>query len=162
MTDFRGGNRIISKVDSMCSPSIEFISNPEILVTTCNPDSSRWMIAMSTEGKRLWNVSRPGTQIWPRLVVAPNGLRIARETLLVNHDVSTITPLSFDDVKEQRVEVYDAATGRVDLSAPATPILDGGGNVAISPSARRVAILDAGAIQVYELAAPTSAAPAAH
>lgn len=152
---FRGGNRIIGKLDSMCAPAVEFVSNPEVLITTCNPDNSRWMVAMSTDGKRLWNASKPPTQIWPRLIMAPNGLRVARETLTVTHPVDTYSPLSFDDVEGQLVEIYDALTGKVDLTAPASPILDGGGNVAISPSARRVAILDAGAIKVYELPAPS-------
>lgn len=155
LNSFKGGSRIMGKLDSMCAPSVEFVSNPEVLVTTCNPDGSRWMVAMSTDGKRLWNVMKPPTQIWPRLYMAPNGLRLARETLLVTHPINSFSPLSFDDVKGQLVEVYDAITGKVDLTAAASPILDGGGNVAISPSARRVAVLDAGAIQVYELP-PTS------
>ena len=116
---------------------------------------------MSTDGKRLWNAAKPPTQIWPRLIMAPNGLRLARETLLVTHEIDTFAPLSFDDVKGQLVEVYDGITGKVNLTAPASPILDGGGNVSISPSARRVAILDAGAIQVYELPAPSSGLPSA-
>jgi len=155
LNSFKGGSRIIGKLDSMCAPSVEFVSNPEVLVTTCNPDGSRWMVAMSTDGKRLWNVVKPPTQIWPRLYMAPNGLRLARETLLATHPIDTFSPLSFDDVKGQLVEVYDAITGKLDLTAAASPILDGGGNVAISPSARRVAVLDSGAIQVYELP-PTS------
>lgn len=154
---FRGGNRTIGVLDSMCAPAVEFVSNPEVLITTCNPDGSRWMVAMSTDGKRLWNAEKPPTQIWPRLVMAPNGLRVARETLTVSHAVDTYSPLSFDDVKGQLVEVYDAISGKVDLTAPASPILDGGGNIAISPSARRVAVLDAGAIKVYELPAPSAA-----
>ena len=157
---FKGGNRVIGRLDSICAPSVEFVSNPEVLVTTCNPDGSRWMVAMSTDGKRFWNVAKPPTQIWPRLIMAPNGLRLARETLMVTHAVDTFSPLSFEDVTGQLVEVYDAISGKVDLTAPASPILDGGGNVAISPSARRVAILDAGAIQVYELAAPSADASA--
>ena len=159
---FRGGSRIIGKIDSMCAPSVEFVSNPELLVTTCNPDESRWMVALSTDGKRLWNASKPGTQIWPRLIMAPNGLRLARETLLATHTVNVMSPLSFDDVKAQWVEVYDASSGKVELTAPANPILDGGGNVAISPSARRVAILDSGAIRVYELAAPAAGQLSVH
>ncbi len=94
--------------------------------------------------------------------MAPNGTRLARETLRFTHAVETYSPVSFDDVTGQLVEVYDAITGKVDLTAPASPILDGGGNVAISPSARRVAILDAGAIQVYELPAPVPAPGAKH
>lgn len=159
---FRGGSRIIGKIDSMCAPSVEFVSNPELLVTTCNPDESRWIVALSTDGKRLWNVSKPGTQIWPRLIMAPNGLRLARETLLATHTVNAISPLSFDDVKAQWVEVYDASSGKIELTAPASPILDGGGNIAISPSARRVAILDSGAIQVYELPPPVAAPLSSH
>jgi hypothetical protein len=153
---FRGGNRIMGKIDSMCTPSVEFVSDPEAVVTTCNPDESRWMVAMSTNGKRLWNAAKPATQIWPRLIMAPNGTRLARETLLATHAVNTFAPLSFDDVKGQLVEVYDAASGKVELTSEASPILDGGGNVALSPSARRVAVLDAGAIQVYELPPATS------
>lgn len=161
MNYFRGGSRILGKLDSMCAPSLEFISDPEVLVTACNPDESRWMVAMSTDGKRLWNQSRPATQIWPRLIMAPNGLRFARETLLATHEVNATAPISFDDVKAQWVEVYDASNGKMELTAPASPILDGGGNVAISPSARRVAILNAGAIEVYELPSPAAgAAPA--
>ena len=162
MNYFRGGSRIIGRIDSMCAPSIEFISNPELLVTACNPDESRWMVAMSTDGKRLWNTSKPGTQIWPRLIMAPNGVRLARETLLATHAVYVMSPLSFDDVKAQWVEVYDASTGKMELTAPASPILDGGGNVAISPSARRVAILDSGAIRVYELPAPAAGQLSVH
>jgi hypothetical protein len=161
MNRFRGGSQVIGRFDSMCAPSVEFVSNAEVLATACNPDNSRWMVAMSTAGKRLWNKSRPAIQIWPRLIMAPNGSRFARETLVVTHEVGTLSPLSFDDVKEQRVEVYDAATGKVELTAPASPILDGGGNIAISPSGR-VAILDAGAIQVYELPAPEQISPGRH
>ena len=159
---FRGGSRIIGKIDSMCTPSVEFVSNPEVLVTTCNPDESRWIVALSTDGKRLWTALKPGTQIWPRLIMAPNGLRFARETLLATHNVNTLSPLSFDDIKAQWVEVYDASSGKMELTAPASPILDGGGNVAISPSARRIAVLDAGAIRVYELPASGSAPAPAH
>ena len=151
---FTGGSRIIGKLDSTCSPALEFVSNDEVLATTCNPDGSRWMVAMTTDGRRLWNAASPPTQIWPRLVMAPNGLRLARETLTVTHPVNAFSPLSFDDVKGQLVEVYDAASGKPALTTTASPVLDGGGNIAISPTGKRVAVLNAGAIQVFELPAP--------
>lgn len=148
---FTGGSRVIGRIDSTCSPVPDFVSNEEVLVTTCNPDNSRWMVALSTNGKRMWNVASPRTHIWPRLIMAPDGKRLARETLVSTHAVDAFSPLSFEDVKGQLVEVYDASDGKVELTAPASPVLDGGGNVAISPSGKRIAILDAGAIQVYEL-----------
>ena len=90
-------------------------------------------------------------KIWPRLTMAPNGMWLARETLTASHPVETMAPLSFDDVKGQLVEVYDTTSGMRVLTTPASPVLDGGGNVAISPSGKRVAVLNAGAIQVFEL-----------
>ena len=56
-------------------------------------------------------------------------------------------------MKGQLVRVFNAADGKVALEAPASPALDSGGNVAISPAGRRVAILNAGAIQVFDLPA---------
>ena len=148
---FSGGNRVIGKFESACTPAVEFISDTMILATTCNADGSRGMIAMSTDGRRLWRASSPPTQIWPRLTMAPNGMWLARETLTASHPVETMAPLSFDDVKGQLVEVYDTTSGMRVLTTPASPVLDGGGNVAISPSGKRVAVLNAGAIQVFEL-----------
>ena len=79
-------------------------------------------------------------------------LAAARETLTVSHPMDSLSPLSFDEVKGQLVEVYDAVGARLVLKASASPVLDGGGNEqVISPSGKRVAVLDAGAIQVYEL-----------
>ena len=107
----------------------------------------------------MWTAPCPGTQVWPLLVVSADGSILARETLTVSHPVDPFSPLSFDEVTGQSVEVYDAAQGTLKLRAPANPVLDGGGNVAISPSGKRVAVLNAGAIQVYELGAQVSSGP---
>jgi hypothetical protein len=98
--------------------------------------------------------------VWPLLVRSPDNSRFARETLTVSHAIDAYSPLSFDDVSGQLVEVFDSASGRLALKAPASPVLDAGGNVAISPSGKRVAVLNDGAIQVYELAAPQTTLPA--
>jgi len=72
--------------------------------------------------------------------------------LSVDHSVEDFAhPLDSQDIKGQLVEVYDSIGGKLLLKAPASPILDAGGNVAISPSGKRVAILNAGAIEIYEL-----------
>jgi hypothetical protein len=85
-----------------------------------------------------------------------------QETLAVTHAVSSYAPLSSDDIKGQVVRVFDAATGEVAFESPASPVLDAGGNVALSPSSRRVAVLNQGAIEVFDLppaAALAGAAP---
>lgn len=156
---FKGGSKLLGNIDSACQPPAEFVSHDEAVINTC-VENGRRLIAMSTEGKKLWELSSPSTQIWPILVIGPDGSRLARETLTVDHAIDdfghTLAP---EDIKEQTVEVYDAVGGKLLLQAPASPILDGGGNVAISPSGKRVAILNGGAIDVYALAQPEGTSP---
>ena len=154
---FTGGSKMLGKVESMCQPPVEFISQTEAVANTCASQGGRRLVAVSTEGLRLWDAPCPATQVWPLLVMSANGSVLARETLSVSHPVEAFSPLSFDDVTGQLVEVYDAERGTLELKAPANPVLDGGGNVAISPSGKRVAILNAGSIQVYELSAQAPA-----
>jgi len=151
---FSGGSKILGKVESACAPAIRFITQNEALANTCTVEGGRMMVAFSTDGNRLWDALAAPNQVWPLLVMAPNGSRVARETLVITHPIDAFSPLVFDDVMGQLVEVYDAVSGKLVLKAPASPVLDGGGNVAISPSGRRVAVLDSGAIQIYDLPEP--------
>jgi hypothetical protein len=149
---FSGGSKILGKLDSSCQPPVEFISRTQVVVNTCVFQNGRRLIALSTEGQKLWEAASPSTQIWPLLIPAPDGSRLARETLTLDHSVEDFAhPLDIQDIKGQLVEVYDSATGKLLLKAQANPVLDAGGNIAFSPSGKRVAILNAGAIQIYEL-----------
>jgi hypothetical protein len=165
---FSGGSRILGHVESNCSPIFDFLSQREVLVTTCTPLGAGKLVAMTTEGRRLWDVETSDATMWPLVVRSPDGLRLAREALRVNHPIRAGSSVDQGDIKGQLVEVLDAADGKVVLEAAASPILDGGGNIAISPSGRRVAVLNGGAVQVFELPAPTpllepsSLAPATH
>jgi len=57
-------------------------------------------------------------------------------------------------VKGQVVRVFDAATGKVVLETPISPTFDAGGNVALSPSGRRLTVLNESAIEVFDLPTP--------
>jgi hypothetical protein len=151
---FTGGTRMLGSVETACDPDDEFLSQDEILITGCTPDGASKLVAMTTEGKTLWIAQAPETEMWPHLTVAPNGSRLAWTTLDTSHLVSMFAPMDSEDVKEQSVTVFDAATGDVAFVSPLSPILDAGGNVAISPSGRRVALLNAGAVQVFDLPPP--------
>jgi hypothetical protein len=151
---FTGGSTLLGKVNSVCSPQLDFISTTEFLIGTCNSSGDPRVVAMSTAGKRLWEDQAAGTSVWPLLVSGSNGSRIARETLMASHTVNASNPLDSGDIKGQDVQILDAASGKLVLRAAASPILDAGGNVAISPTARRVAVLMDGAIQVFDLPAP--------
>jgi len=151
---FTGGARVLGNVESACSPEYDFISQREVLVTACLPDGSDRLTAMDTDGHHLWENRTSAISVWPLVVSSPDGSRLARETLAVTHSVNAYQPLDQSDIKGQLVRVFNAATGGVVLTAPASPALDAGGNVAISPSGRRVAVINAGSIQVFELPAP--------
>lgn len=150
---FTGGSRLLGRVSSVCSPPLEFLSRDVALANTCLPQGGRDLVALSGDGRRMWDAPAPPTQVWPLLVPSLGGTRLARETLMVSHAVEPFAPLSFDDVTGQLVEVFDTATGRTLLKAPASPVLDGGGNVALSPAGRWAAVLNGSAIEVYDLTA---------
>jgi len=154
MNYFNGGTRMVGHVDSTCAPVYEFISQRELLVTACESWGGHRLVAMDTDGRHLWDVLASGSGVWPLLIKSQDGSRVARETLAVSHTVSAYAPLDPDEIKGQLVRVFDAANGKEALAAPATPPLDAGGNVAISPSGRRVAVLNAGAIQIFDLPVP--------
>lgn len=153
MTYFQGGNATLASVDSTCGLTNNFLTDQLILSTACGPDGDR-LVAVTTAGSTLWADQTPSAAIWPELTIAPDGRRILRETLGVSHPVDSYSPIDQSDIKGQWLTVYDAATGDMALETPVSPALDSGGNVAISPSGRRVAALNAGAIQIFDLPAP--------
>lgn len=152
--DFGGGSRIVGKVDSICSPVVDFVSSREFLATTCGNTGDPKLVALSVNGQRLWETTPTEPMVWPLLISNAAGTRVARETLVASHGVNAAAPLGTDDIKGQDVQVFDAATGRVVLRAAASPIFDAGGNVAISPTGQRVAIVMDSKIQVFDLPAP--------
>jgi len=155
LNTFAGPSRVVAQVDSSCAPSADYISESELLASTCDPGGGR-LVALSAKGGRLWEVRRTSNVLWPLLETAQDGSRLAREVLVLketaNHYKKRL--IGAQEVIGQKVTVSNAADGKVVLEAPVSPMLDGGGNVAISPSGRRVAILNNGAIQVFEVAGP--------
>lgn len=155
---FSGGSRVLGHLDSACAPNLDFVSQSELLATTCDAVGGQKLVALNTDGRRLWSDLSSAATVWPQLVMASNGSRIARETLVVNHDVNAYSPIDTEDIKGQMVRVFDAVSGKIVLETQASPPLDMGGNVAISPSGQRVAVVNDGSIQVFELPPPASAA----
>ena len=148
---FTGGESTLGEVESTCSPSYDFISEREIVATTCARGGEHRLVAVATNGRRLWEEPAGEEPVWPVFSIAADGSRVLRESMVVNHSVNAMAPVGPEDVKGQLVEVFDSATGNVALAASATPVLDAGGNAAVSPSGRRVAVVSGGVIQVFDL-----------
>lgn len=146
-----GGFVPAGKVRSSCAPTLDFLGNQEILASGCDTLGGHRLSALTVHGRPLWENSAPDNTVWPLLFSAANGSRVARESLLMGHPLSSRNPFSAEDVRSQLVEVFDAADGKKTLTVQAWPMLDGGGNVALSPSGKRVAVLVDGAIRIFDL-----------
>jgi hypothetical protein len=153
---FSGGSTALGRVDSSCDPSLDFISQREVLAMACAGDSESKMVAIDPHGRHLWEDLLSSWSVNPLVRMAPDGSRLALETLAVTHAVNGNEPIVQEDVKGQLIRVIDAADGKVVFEAMASPPLDAGGNVAISPSGRRVALITDGTIQVFDLPAPAA------
>ena len=155
LNSFSGGDRLLARIESTCPPETNFVSGSVILMATCNPNSGWNLAAMLTRGGSLWDSRTAMNAMMPLLAIAPNGTRVARETLLLKRSADKYKRMvGVRDLQGQVVKVFDTANGKMALESPLKPIFDAGGNVALSPSGRRVAILNEGAIQVFQLPAP--------
>ncbi len=101
----------------------------------------------------LWQADNPPRQVWPLIVRSAEGRRFARATLSVTHAISPSAPLDTEDIRGQSIQVYDLANGNVALSLSVSPVFDGGGSFALSPSGQRFAVINGDAIQVFNLPA---------
>lgn len=148
---FRGASQSLGMIESTCSPPLESIAPGFVLASSCLATGGRKLTLLSQSKRSLWETSLPANKAWPTLARAPKAMRIARATLEMARAIGPNNPLDFDDVRGQSVQVYDLANGKLELTAQASPVLDAGGNFALSPSGERFAVLNAGAIQVFML-----------
>jgi len=152
---FRGSSEPLISIDSYCSPALEVPASGVVLATACTQGGGRRIFALTQNQdkskRRLWDAVVSPYRVWPQIASSFDGRRIARTTLDVSHPVGISSPVDREDIRSQTVEIYDLATGKVPLTVAVSPVLDGGGNVALSPSGKRFAVLNAGAIQIYDL-----------
>jgi outer membrane protein assembly factor BamB len=152
LNPFAGSTRVLGHLESTCLPDSFPVSDHEILVTGCNPAHNRKITALTASGQKMWETEIPDPVVLPLLRISPDGSRIARETIVLNNGVKPGSQtLWVKAVKGQVVRVFDAASGKIVLETPVSPTLDGGGNFALSPSGRRIAVLKGGAIAVFDL-----------
>lgn len=153
---FGGGIDVLGQVESTCLPTSFFASEREMLVAGCTEGHIPKLMAVSTSGSLLWQDETPIAVVPPLFVLSQDGSRFARETIVFKHPPNADSQtLWIKAVKGQVVRIFDAATGKVVMETAISPTFDAGGNVALSPSGRRLAVLNEGAIQIFELPAAT-------
>jgi hypothetical protein len=159
---FGGEPTVIADVASSCQPDENPLNDKTLIVSLCPHGSGDHVFeAISLTGRTMWTYRRDNHFIWPTTASAENGQRVAFSTLRVARPLSAIDPFDESELQEQRIEVLDVETGRLELTEFATPMLSGGQNYALSPDGGRFAVLRENAIEIYDLpAAAAATAPA--
>jgi hypothetical protein len=152
------GGDIVARVSSACDPSEKVLNAQSVLVLTCPPGhDDRFVAAYSLNSHKLWDGRWQSNFTWPAFRVAQAGTSVAISWLAVNHPVSAMAPINDDEVQNQVLSVLDSQTGSLRLAVLLKPIVSAGGNFALSADGNRLAVLNHGEIEVYDLPA---AAPA--
>ena len=152
------GGDIVARIDSACDPSEKVLNAQSILILTCPPGhDDRFVAAYSLNNHKLWDGRWQSNFTWPAFRVAQSGTSVAISWLAVNHPVSAAEPISDDEVQNQVLSVLDCQTGSLRLAVPLKPIVSAGGNFALSADGNRLAVLNHGEIDIYDLPAPAPA-----
>ena len=150
------GGDIIAQIESACEPSEKVLNQQSVLVLSCRPGhDDRFVAAYSLKSQKLWDGRWQSNFTWPAFRMAQSGTSVAISWIAVNHPVSAMAPINDEDVQNQVLSVLDSQTGSLRLAVLLKPIVSAGGNFALSADGNRLAVLNHGEIEVYDLPAPS-------
>ncbi|WP_420238962.1 hypothetical protein ACOBR2_05030 [Telmatobacter bradus] len=153
LNQFDGTVRTAAQIQSTCTPGPEFLTRTRMVSSICGLAGEQRLAGLTTSGKMLCVDELAPASIWPQLIHSADGSRLAQISLITHAPLSASSPFDPEDVKGQMVRVLDAASGESIFTISASPALDVAGNVALSPSGSRLAVLRNGALEVYDLPA---------
>jgi hypothetical protein len=146
---------VVAHIDSTCEPSEKVLDEQSFLVLSCpRGHSDRFVAAYSLKNQKLWDGHWQSNFTWPAFRVAQNGASLAISWLAVDRSVSTMQPIDEDEVQNQVLSVLDSHTGSLRIALLLKPIVSAGGNFALSADGNRLAVLNLGSIEVYDLPPP--------
>ncbi len=149
---------IVAQTDSTCDPSEKVLNDQSVLVLSCpRGHNDRFVAAYSLNRQKLWDGRWQSNFTWPSFRVAQNGASVAISWLAVNRPVSARESIGDDEVQNQVLSVLDSRTGSLRLALLIKPIVSAGGNFALSADGNRLAVLNQGAVEVYDLPTPAPA-----
>jgi hypothetical protein len=151
---------LVAEVESSCAPSEKVLNEETVLVLSCPPKrGDRFAAAYGLKGEKLWDGRWQSNFTWPAFRVSEDGSTVAISWLAVNRPVSPMDPIADEEVQSQVLSVLDTRTGALRIGMVVSPIVSAGGNFALSADGSRLAVLNKGALEIYEL--PPAPAPAA-
>ncbi len=144
----------LSPYDTTCAPRPYFVSASEFIALGCRGGTERMLLSgFNLRGEEPWVQALSGQYIAPYLVAAPAAGRFAFGRVLVSssyYDPENVVP---EELNAQEIVVLQHHDGRLLLKVQASPIQRAGQNFDLSPDGLALAVLRAGNIEVYRLAA---------
>ncbi|MGA9719311.1 MAG: hypothetical protein WBQ79_13610, partial [Acidobacteriaceae bacterium] len=145
----------VAEIDSTCDPTEKVLNPQSVLVLSCPPGhNDRYVAVYSLHQQKLWDGKWQSNFTWPAFRVSQNGASVAISWLAVNRPVSAREPIDDDEVQNQVLSVLDSRSGSLRFALLLKPIVSAGGNFALSADGSRLAVLNRGAVEVYDLPAP--------
>jgi hypothetical protein len=145
----------VAEIDSTCDPTEKVLNTESVLVLSCPPGhNDRYVAAYSLNRQKLWDGKWQSNFTWPAFRVSQNGASLAISWLAVSRPVSAREPIDDEEVQNQVLSVLDTHTGSLRFALLLKPIVSAGGNFALSADGNRLAVLNHGAVEVYDLPAP--------
>ena len=160
MQVFRGSQRQIAAIHSLCPPAIQAISSNMLVAETCSKEDRKTFEGYDLQGSLLWEIPLAPDQYDPQLIPISNGSRFAIVSLRLKHPHAALDPLTKEDVDGENIDIYDTHSGIRIATFQTTPAYTGGRNVDFSPDGQRMAVLHDGAIEIYSLNDLVKALPA--
>ena len=145
----------VAEIDSTCDPTEKVLNSDSVLVLSCPPGhNDRYVAAYSLNQQKLWDGKWQANFTWPAFRVSQNGASVAISWLAVSRPVSACEPIDDDEVQNQVLSVLDSHSGSLRFALLLKPIVSAGGNFALSADGSRLAVLNRGAVEVYDLPSP--------
>jgi hypothetical protein len=152
--EFGGKSVPVGTVDSSCMPRLQMVSRFQYLAFACQGSDDRQKLhAFGMDGHENWQESLPGPFTQPVFAFAPDAGRFAMSR--ISAPIGIVTDSVVPDSATQEVRVYQTESGDLLLRVPCTPVLRNAENFDLSPDGSLLAVINAGAVQVYRLPTPT-------
>jgi len=149
--------RPITRVRSSCIPDLEISGQDTLLIGRCTTAQDRYVISsFSTAGQFLWRHRWPAMVNTPLISRSLDGSRFALSTVDVLKEANPNAEEAEEatrEVRQHKIEVFNAATGTSILTVETQPAVTVGGNVALSPDSTKLAVLRNSHIDLYKLPA---------
>ena len=149
---YHGQVKELAPFDSICRPRPQFVSNSEFISFGCHSGNApRVLGGFNMRGEEMWEQNLYGEFAAVSFAFAPSSGRFALERVLGGASADDIAPITPEAFTGQNVVVYQTESGKQLLHVDCSPIARAGQNFALSQDGMGLAVIHAGAIEVYSL-----------